>query len=68
MMKYGADFDRMMWDRSKAAHTRTLDHLGGWHNALNRKEGRYHPKVYQCIPEIQYQHPSGDPKQLQVKE
>jgi len=48
-------FSRSMWNHYETDHTRTINHLEGWHAALNRTICRPHPNIFILIKELKNQ-------------
>ncbi|XP_022183073.1 uncharacterized protein LOC111042691 [Myzus persicae] len=45
-------FNRSIWNHYETDHTRTINHLEGWHAALNRTISRPHPNIFILIKEL----------------
>lgn len=48
-------FHRKMWNHFETEGSRTINHLEGWHAALNRAVNRHRPNIYILINEIKNQ-------------
>lgn len=48
-------FNRSIWNHYETDHTRTINHLDGWHAALNRTISRQHPNIFILIKELKNQ-------------
>jgi len=48
-------FHRNIWNHYETEHTRTINHLEGWHAALNRTICRPHPNIFILIKELKNQ-------------
>jgi hypothetical protein len=48
-------FNRNMWNHFNTDGARTINHLGGWHAALNKAVGRPKPNIFILIKELKNQ-------------
>jgi len=48
-------FHRKMWNHFETEGSRTINHLEGWHAALNRAVNRQRPNIYVLINRIKNQ-------------